>query len=92
MEYIKWLFGWGKPTMSYHITKDFGGGVYLFWWPISGFNQFCTDEAEAQAEFERITKEDVECGYRLVRYKAVVQYGDVCGITGTHELLVDSKT
>lgn len=92
MDFIKGLFGWSSPTMSYHVLKDFGGGTYLWWWPISGMNQYCTVETEARLEYERITKADVEGGYRLVRYPAVTtMFGSVRGITGTPDVLDERK-
>jgi hypothetical protein len=60
------------------VMKDFGGGTYLWWWPISGMNQYCTVETEARVEFERITKDDVDGGYKLVRYPAVTTMFGFC--------------
>lgn len=75
-------------TYSYHITKAFGEGAdessYLFWWPISGFGQYCTNEAVGLREFDKCVQEDPEGKYKLVRYLAVKSWNriSVVGITG----------
>lgn len=86
MNFIYNLF---VTPQSYHILKNFGGkdATYLWWWPVSGFNIFCTDEEIARAEFKKVCDDDPNGGYKLVRYPVVTRWGTVVGITGEEEVL-----
>ena len=49
----------------YHITKEFGHGNYIYWWPAAGFGVQCTNEDNAKAQYNK----ELEDGgkYRLIR-------------------------
>ena len=83
-----WLQFLGFQSIySYHITKDLGGSQ-LFWWPISGFGQFCTVERDAMNAYENEIKKDPSGSFELVRFPAVTRFRwKVIGITGEKEIL-----
>lgn len=85
-----WTWLGGGPTMSYHITKDFGNQKYVMWWPMASFGHYCTNEATARAEFARTIQD--EGGYQLIRYQAVTStFGSVLGVTGKPEILEERR-
>ena len=66
-------------STSYHILKQISTNQFIWWWPISGVGEYCTNEAEAQAEFYKFCKEEPQDGYQLACYPAVIQDGKVIG-------------
>ena len=82
-----WWFVFGK---SYHITKKIGNS-YVFWWPASGFGQYCTKQKYAQIELNRLIFEHPGESYRLISRPAVRNIlGHVVGVTSTSELIQDT--
>jgi len=67
------------PKYSYHIFKKFGNDTYLAWWPLSGFDQYCTNLKIAEKQFE---KECQDGSCKLIQYDTVVSKGKIIGITG----------
>jgi len=57
---------------SYHISKDLTStGQFFDFWPLPGFDQYCTSKHTAINQFQKYIKKDPKTSYKLVRCDAV---------------------
>lgn len=82
------------PSKSYHIMKNFNtpdNPTWTFWWPLSGFGDYCTSEAAARAEYNKITATPDHTGYKLVSYPIQrTWYGGFLGLAQPGKVLEET--
>lgn len=82
-----------QDVYSYHITKVMSERE-VFWWPLSGFNQYCTDKSYALNVIKKYIKNDPDNKYKLYEFKAVTDgyyYRTVVGIENEGKLIFSSS-